>query len=243
MRPSMAQPNPSVLPGPSCLLPSPSGISPASLLSLCSQPSASADQWFDGGGVEKRFYHDLLGSWLGPSLATHLIPQFHLSTFIGADANGQRGDFLVNLPGQWLVIELDDPTHESHLQRDDVRDAALQKQGVKVLRIPYSELQSQRGLGFDEAVSIFATARRNWTLGPLRFVAISSSKLSSVTSSRSRRPRGAMPALLTRRSSLAKRCLAKASNAARSWRLEISHWKISQPVSSRRESAASFRPR
>lgn len=164
----MAQPNPSVLPGPSCLLPSPSGISPASLLSLCSQPSASADQWFDGGGVEKRFYHDLLGSWLGPSLATHVIPQFHLSTFIGADANGQRGDFLVNLPGQWLVIELDDPTHESHLQRDDVRDAALQKQGVKVLRIPYSELQSQRGLGFDEAVSIFATARRNGTLvGPL----------------------------------------------------------------------------
>ena len=143
---------------------SPSGISPASLLSPCARPSASADLWFDGGGVEKQFYHDLLGSWLGPSLASHVIPQFHLSTFIGADANGQRGDFLVNLPGHRLVIELDDPKHQSHLQRDDVRDAALQKQGVKVLRIPYSELQSQRGAAFDEAVSIFSTARKNGAL-------------------------------------------------------------------------------
>jgi ATP-dependent DNA helicase RecQ len=146
----------------------PSEISPASLLSPCVQANASTDLWFDGGGVEKRFYHELMESWLGPSLATHVIPQFHLSTFIGADAKGQRGDFLVNLPGQRVVIELDDPKHESHLQRDDVRDTVLQKQGVKVLRIPYSELQSQRGVRFDEAVSILATARKNGTLaGPL----------------------------------------------------------------------------
>ncbi len=144
------------------------GIAPGSLLGPGAPPSDDTNLWFDGGGMEKRFYHELLGAWLGPYLASHVIPQFHLSTFLGADATGQRGDFLVNLPGQRLVIELDDPTHDSHVQRDGVRDAALLQQGVKVLRIPYAELQSQLGPRFEEAVAIFSAAKQKGTLaGPL----------------------------------------------------------------------------
>src|ERR1035441_2881801 len=53
---------------------------------------------------------------------------------------------------------------------------------------------------------------RKW--GPLRLVAINSSKLSSVASRRSRRSRGAMPALFTSKSRVSKRERAKASSPA-----------------------------
>src|ERR1017187_7106443 len=79
--------------------------------------------------------------------------------------------------------------------------------------------------------------------GPFRFTAINSSKLSSVASRMSRRSRGAIPALFTSRSRLWKRSRAKRISASRSSRDARSHWKISHPVSSRNDSAASRRPR
>src|ERR1035437_7747204 len=79
--------------------------------------------------------------------------------------------------------------------------------------------------------------------GPFRLTAISSSKLSSVASRMSRRSRGAIPALFTSRSSRSKRSRAKWISASRSSRDARSHWKISHPVSSRSDSAASRRPR
>src|ERR1019366_2652004 len=79
--------------------------------------------------------------------------------------------------------------------------------------------------------------------GPFKLTAISSSKLSSVASRMSRRSRGAMPALFTSRSRLWKRSRAKRMRASRSSRRARSHWKISHPVSSRNDSAASRRPR
>ena len=139
---------------------SPSTISPRALLGAAPPPNREANLWFDGAGVEKQFYNDHLADWLGPNISTHVIPQLHLSAFAGADASGQRGDFFVSVPGNKLLIELDDPSHQLHRQRDDSRDILLQNHGVRVLRIPYAEIQSKSGPHFDEAVSFFARARQ-----------------------------------------------------------------------------------
>ena len=101
--------------------------------------------WFDGAGVEDRFYHETLGKLFPANLAQYVIPQAHLAGLTGVDVGEQRVDFLINLPGQKIVVELDDPKHEAHADKDEARDAALAAAGFRVVRIPYTELQGAGG--------------------------------------------------------------------------------------------------
>ena len=122
---------------------------PHSLLTGCSLAAPEKNLWFDGEGVEEQFYLEFLAPILGPKVSSHVIPQAHLASLIGGDADGQRVDFFINLPRQRLVIELDDAKHDSHGEKDDARNAALQKAGIRVFRIPYSEIGNRYGANIE----------------------------------------------------------------------------------------------
>lgn len=133
-------------------------ISPEVLLAGWYQSAVGKNFWFDGGGVEQRFYLGFLASQLGSKLASHVIPQVHLASLIGGEADGQRVDFLVNLLEQKIVIELDDAKHGSHVEKDVARDTSLQKAGIRVVRVPYSEIGGQRGPNLESLGSILTAA-------------------------------------------------------------------------------------
>ena len=122
-----------------------SRVNASTLSRGCAAPDRNDELWFDGDGVEDRFYHEVLGRHFGPLLASHVIPQAHLSGLTGDAQGAQRVDFLVSLPGQRLVVELDDPKHASHAEKDGARDAALAASGFRVIRIPYQELDLGSG--------------------------------------------------------------------------------------------------
>lgn len=109
----------------------------------CSKPTG--ELWFDGDGVERSFYLTTLVPLLGRAAATLVVPQAFLEGLTGKPGNSQRVDFLINLPGQKLVVELDDDRHGSHEEKDKSRDADLKSAGVDVVRITYSELDNREG--------------------------------------------------------------------------------------------------
>jgi len=149
-------------------------VGASALLSGYAPTDPAAPLWFDGASVEENFYHKTLGRLLGPRLSSHVIPQAHLSGLTGGEHGAQRVDFLINVPGHKIVVELDDPKHAAHLEKDASRDAILAKSEFRVIRIPYTELEAGAGPSLANLESIILGASSK--SGPLsledRFAAL-----------------------------------------------------------------------
>lgn len=100
--------------------------------------SHDAPQFFlDGHGTEKIFYNKVLPFILGENFERYIIPQADLASLIATneDIGQQRVDFAINDGRNRVVIELDDISHEDHMDYDSARDKLLEDSGFKVYRI------------------------------------------------------------------------------------------------------------
>ncbi|QRN85480.1 RecQ family ATP-dependent DNA helicase [Clostridia bacterium] len=110
---------------------------------------------FDGAGTEKLFYEKTLKEFLGPFYRQHVIPQVYMDSLLNKqdvehNYRDARVDFLITTKEQQFIVELDGEEHGAHLQRDQERDRALEKEGLKALRIKNEELENMAGEGFEE---------------------------------------------------------------------------------------------
>ena len=146
-----------------CALPAPSleSFDGATLMRGLAAPVRNDELWFDGAGVEERFYFEFLGERLGASLGNHVVPQAHLSGLTAAHAGGQRVDFLVSVPGKKVVIELDDPKHQAHEENDAARNVALAAAGFQVVRVPYGELEKGSGAHLSAIDQVLTGVRKD----------------------------------------------------------------------------------
>ncbi|MCJ7532047.1 MAG: RecQ family ATP-dependent DNA helicase [Anaerolineales bacterium] len=99
---------------------------------------------------EAIFYSELLPS-LAPNrnIYAWTIPQISAASLTNGllpSESKQRVDFLIAHPnGTQLVIEIDGLQHRSSIEADQIRDGCLQDCGIRVLRIPASEIRARTG--------------------------------------------------------------------------------------------------
>ena len=90
-----------------------------------------------------------------------VVPEMHLSALnqtIDADAQN-RCDFLIShVTGPSLVVEIDGPQHDTHVEIDQYRNEKLQEVGIDTIRIPTEEVRAKTGPNFDR---IFAFLRQD----------------------------------------------------------------------------------
>ena len=112
----------------------------------------------DGMTAEEFFYKNILVDIIGGHNIKDVMPQVHFDSLIvnkeGVDSTllSQRVDFLVTHNRESIVIEIDDPTHSNHVQKDQQRDEILERNGLATYRITIDELISRRGENIDALV-------------------------------------------------------------------------------------------
>ena len=122
-------------------------------LSTCNY-SKETNFWVDSP-LEKKFLEEILFKELGSYYRHFVIPQVHISSLVpeveGHDSYGdQRVDFLITTKDKKIVVELDDPDHVGHEDRDRSRDELLTRWSYEVLRIRNDELESGDGLNLQD---------------------------------------------------------------------------------------------
>lgn len=121
-------------------------------------------QWLDGEKrhsldnmtAEEYFYKNILLDTIGINNISDVLPQVSFRSLAIANTDkidnallNQRVDFLVTHNSKTIVIEVDDPTHSNHLQRDDSRDRLLEENGLETYRVDVNELVNNSGAGLD----------------------------------------------------------------------------------------------
>ena len=117
------------------------------------------NEWHDGtkrgdlNGMtaEEYFYKNIFIETVGEGHAKDALPQVFFRSLVidKTDVNdailSQRIDFLITHECDAIAVEIDDPTHSNHRQKDDERDAILEKNGLSVYRIDVENLASGSG--------------------------------------------------------------------------------------------------
>ena len=105
----------------------------------------------DGMTAEEYFYKNIFIETVGEDHAKDALPQVFFRSLVidKTDVNdailSQRIDFLITHECDAIAVEIDDPTHSNHRQKDDERDAILEKNGLSVYRIDAEDLASGSG--------------------------------------------------------------------------------------------------
>ena len=136
------------------------GLLESGLRSLASVP-LSPFVAVDFDSTEEEQLYDLMAGWNeNHDSKWHVIPQVHLSSLApGLTANQEeRVDFFVTRPGEsGVVIEVDGDSHKTRGEQDNRRDTTLANIGVKVFRIPASEIRRESGVNLDLLKSYLST--------------------------------------------------------------------------------------
>ncbi len=117
------------------------------------------NEWHDGtkrgdlGGMtaEEYFYRNIFIKTVGEDHAKDALPQVLFKSLVidKADINdsilSQRVDFLITHGCESIAVEIDDPTHSNHKQKDDERDIILEKNGLSVYRVDVEDLVTESG--------------------------------------------------------------------------------------------------
>lgn len=136
---------------------------------LWSTDNINSDFWLDSP-AEKIFYTDYLASRYGSAFLRWVCPQVELTSLIPTYSSIQevgRVDFLICHPtGTPIVVEIDGESHSKKKELDSLRDAALTKEGFKVVRIPSKEIETLSGdnLSLLEGLLSFEKRRPNENL-------------------------------------------------------------------------------
>ena len=105
----------------------------------------------DGMTAEEYFYKNIFIETVGEDHAKDALPQVFFRSLVidKTDVNdailSQRIDFLITHECDAIAVEIDDPTHSNHRQKDDERDTILEKNGLSVYRIDAEDLASGSG--------------------------------------------------------------------------------------------------
>lgn len=116
-------------------------------------PCRETTAWFDSN-PEHDFYERILPQYLGPYYKRFVLPQVLFSSLvegIKGPAALQRVDFLITLPTKWIVVEIDAPA-KAMLDGGamGIRDAQLQKNGYRCIRILNHEVAEKCGSNLRE---------------------------------------------------------------------------------------------
>ncbi len=105
----------------------------------------------DGMTAEEYFYKNVFIKTVGKEYASDILPQVFFKSLVIDKTNvneaifSQRIDFLITHGYESIAVEIDDPTHSNHRQKDDERDAILEKNGLTVYRIDAEDLAYESG--------------------------------------------------------------------------------------------------
>lgn len=115
---------------------------------LRSVQNPSLENWCDSS-AEKIFFETFLAPTLGVNFPRWVTPQVELTSLVPPERVATltgRVDFLICHPDVGgIVVEIDGEQHRLHTDADAARDAALAREGYRVIRIPCSELQHLQG--------------------------------------------------------------------------------------------------
>lgn len=114
------------------------------------------NEWHDGTKLaelgnmtpEEYFYKKVFLEEVGERHARDIMPQVALGSMIFREEEiaqslwDQRVDFVICHGIEMIVVEIDDPTHFGHEQKDAWRDAKLLENGVKTYRVNVQELKN-----------------------------------------------------------------------------------------------------
>lgn len=117
------------------------------------------NEWHDGAKrgdlngmtAEEYFYKEIFIKAVGRDYAKDALPQVLFKSLVIDKSNvnssilSQRIDFLITHEYDSIAIEIDDPTHSNHRQKDNERDAILEKNGLTVYRIGAEDLATKGG--------------------------------------------------------------------------------------------------
>lgn len=112
------------------------------------------NEWHDGQKrydledmtAEEYFYKKVFIDRIGADYAKDVLPQVFFSSLVidkkDVDDSilSQRIDFLITHNKEAIAIEIDDPTHSNHKQKDEERDRVLDANGLKVYRVDVDDL-------------------------------------------------------------------------------------------------------
>ena len=112
------------------------------------------NEWHDGvkrgdlGDMtaEEFFYKNIFIKIAGENHAKDALPQVLFKSLIIDKTNvssailSQRVDFLITHECDAIAVEIDDPTHSNHKQKDNERDAILEQNGLSVFRVDIKDL-------------------------------------------------------------------------------------------------------
>ena len=117
------------------------------------------NEWHDGDKrgnlegmtAEEYFYKKVFIETVGRDYAKDALPQVLFKslvidkTDVASTILSQRIDFLITHEYNTIAVEIDDPTHSNHQQKDNERDAILEKNGLTVYRIDAEDLADESG--------------------------------------------------------------------------------------------------
>ncbi|MBQ3440964.1 RecQ family ATP-dependent DNA helicase [Candidatus Saccharibacteria bacterium] len=117
------------------------------------------NEWHDGAKrpvldnmtAEEYFYKKIFVGTLGMKYAKDILPQVSFESLVIDKKNlqssvlSQRVDFLITHGNAAIAVEIDDPTHSNHKEKDDERDKILEKNGLPVFRIEAEDLAGGMG--------------------------------------------------------------------------------------------------
>ena len=117
------------------------------------------NEWHDGEKravldnmtAEEYFYKKIFVGTVGMKYAKDILPQVSFESLVIDKKNVQssvllqRLDFLITHGDAAIAVEIDDPTHSNHKQKDNERDKILEKNGLLVYRIEAEDLANGTG--------------------------------------------------------------------------------------------------
>ena len=98
--------------------------------------------------AEEYFYKNIFIKAVGEDYAKDALPQVYFKSLVidKTDVDdailSQRIDFLITHECDAIAVEVDDPTHSNHKQKDNERDVILENNGLSVFRINVEDLKN-----------------------------------------------------------------------------------------------------
>lgn len=117
------------------------------------------NEWHDGekrpvlGNMtaEEYFYKNVFLKTVGQKYAKDILPQVLFESLVidkknvGRSVLLQRLDFLITHGDTAIAVEIDDPTHSNHKEKDNERDKILEKSGLPTYRVNAEDLAGGTG--------------------------------------------------------------------------------------------------